>query len=118
MTRSTLTTEARIVGHGGLQEGDRAARLLVGHDLAEADARVVVDRDVDEVPAGVFVAATLSIASDSVAGTPEPTQLFDVDINQFARALALITTNRSLGLERTQSVEPQPFEDAADRGRG
>src|SRR6516165_2751188 len=111
-----LDAKARVIGHRALQEGDRATRLLVGHDLAEADARVVVDREVDELPAGVLVPTALSNAGDPVAGTLEAAELFDVDVDQLARPLAFITANRSLRLERAQPVEAQSLENATDRG--
>jgi len=43
--------EAVVVGEGGVEEGDRALLLLVGHDLAEGNAGVVVDADVQILPA-------------------------------------------------------------------
>jgi len=42
-------TEAFVVGEGGVEEGDGVFLLLVGQDLAEGDAGVVVDADVEEL---------------------------------------------------------------------
>ena len=62
--------EARIVGQGGLQEGDRALLPLVGQDLGEGDARGVVEADVDELPAGAAALAG-TLAGDAVADPVE-----------------------------------------------
>src|SRR5829696_425666 len=42
---SNRHAEAVVIGDGGLEEGDRALRLLVRHDHGEGDARGVVDAD-------------------------------------------------------------------------
>lgn len=42
--------EALVVGDGGLEEGDGAFLLFVGHDLTEGEARGVIDADVDIFP--------------------------------------------------------------------
>ena len=59
MTRADGDAEAGVVGDRGLEEGDGAFLLLVGQDLAEGDARGVVDADVDELPAGAARLALL-----------------------------------------------------------
>src|SRR5829696_4528399 len=46
-----LDAEAFVIGESGFQEASGAALLLVGHDFSEGDARVVVDGDMDELPA-------------------------------------------------------------------
>ena len=51
-----LDAEAVVVGESGLEEAGGASLLLVGHDLGEGDAGVVVDGDMDELPAEPFAA--------------------------------------------------------------
>jgi hypothetical protein len=51
--------EAPVVGHGGLEEGDRALGRLVRHDGGEGDAGGVVDARMDELPAGALAAETV-----------------------------------------------------------
>jgi hypothetical protein len=46
--RLDLDTEGFVLV---LEEGGGAARLLVGHDLGEGDAWVVIDSNMDELPA-------------------------------------------------------------------
>ena len=42
--------EAFVIGHSCLEKGNSAVRRLVGLDLGEGDAGMVVDADVDETP--------------------------------------------------------------------
>jgi hypothetical protein len=55
---------------------------------------VVVDRQVQVLPAGVAVAGE-SVAVDALADRPETAELLDVDVHELARPLTLVTDNRS-----------------------
>src|SRR5829696_8314835 len=84
--------EAVVIGDGGLEEGNRALRLLVRHDHGEGDARGVVDADMDELPAGAFtsgpcVALPPAVAGDAVADLVEAAELLDVDVDELAGVL-------------------------------
>ena len=69
--------EFRVIGHGGLEEGDGAFLLFVWQDLGEGDPRGIVDGNVDELPAdAAAVALALSIAGDAMADLVETAQLF------------------------------------------
>ena len=95
-----LDAEAGVVGDGGREEGDGALLLLVGQDLREGQAGGVVDRDVDELPAGAARLALLRIAGDAMADALEAAELLDVDVDQFAGMLALVAADRLGRLER------------------
>jgi hypothetical protein len=43
---------------------------------------VIVDGDVNELPSGAFVAATLPSAGGAMAGACEAAELLDVDVDQ------------------------------------
>ena len=66
-----------------MQEGDGALLALVGQDLGEGDARGVVQADVDELPADAVVLAG-ALTGDAVADLLEPSELFDVEVEQLA----------------------------------
>ena len=88
--------EARIVGDSRLKEGDGTSLFLVLHDLTEGDPRSVVDADMHVLPArplatGAQITLAGSIAGDAMADPVELAELFDVDVNQLTRVLALIT---------------------------
>ena len=77
--------EAFVVSHGRLEEGNGAIGLLVGLDLGEGDAGMIVDADVDELPAdAAAVALAGPIAGDAVTDLVETTELFDIDVDDLA----------------------------------
>src|SRR3954451_20367349 len=110
--------KVRVVGDRRLEEGDRALLLLVREDLREGHAGGVVDADVDERPSDApALVLTGSIAGDAMADAVEATELFDIDVDQFAGMLALVAANRRGGFERLDAGEAETPEDAADRSR-
>jgi hypothetical protein len=66
---------------------------LIGHDLHEGDARGIVDADMDELPPDPAVTINRSRISsgDTVPDGADAAELFDVEVDEFARVLALIT---------------------------
>src|ERR1700692_4097164 len=117
-----LDAEAVVVGEGGLEEAGGASLLLVGHDLGEGDAGVVVDGDMDELPAEPFapcppVALPSAVAGDAMTDSIDPAELLDVEVDHPARMFTLIPAHRFLRLQSRELVEPQPPQDAADSGR-
>ena len=110
--------EACIVGDGGLEKGDGAALAFGLHHSAEGDARGIVDADVDELPAdAAVVALACAVAGDAVPYPVELAELFDVDVDELARPIALVTAWRLSRLQGAHPVEAEPLEDAADGGR-
>src|SRR3954466_14746282 len=108
--------EARIGGKGGFEEGDGAFLALVGQDPGEGDAGGVIEGDMDELPAGAAGPALPAVGGDTVALTLEAAELLDVDVDELARLRALVAANRLGRLERRETVEAKPLEDAADGG--
>src|ERR1700744_2463450 len=81
--------EAFVIGHSRPEKGNSAVCRLVGLDLGEGDAGMVVNADVDEIPASAAaLVRTSPIAGDAVADTLETPELFDVDVNDLAWGLA------------------------------
>ena len=86
--------ELGIVGDRGLEEGDGALLALIRHDLDEGDARGIVDADMDVLPTdAAAVALSPAIAGDAVADAVDPSELFDVDMDQFAGMFALVAAD-------------------------
>src|SRR4051812_15310951 len=115
--------EVRVVGDGGLEEGDRTLLFLVRQDLREGHSGGVVDADVDELPPDA-PALALTVRSPVMrwpTRSKRPSflisELFDIDVDQFAGMLALVAANRRGGVERLDAGEAEAPEDAADRGR-
>jgi hypothetical protein len=81
--------KAFVVSHGCFEERNGTIGLLVGLDLGECDARVIVDTDVDELPAdAATVALAGPIAGDAVPDLVETTKLFDIDVWIISPAVA------------------------------
>src|SRR5216683_2027885 len=111
--------QALVVGQGCLEEGDGALFLLVGHDLAEGEARGVVDRDMDELPADASaVAVAGSVAGDAVADPVEAAELLDVDMDHLTRRFALVANDRRSRLQIPHTAEAETPQNSADRCRG
>jgi len=112
-----LNAEACVVRERRLEEGDGAALLLVGHDPGEGDARVIVDADVHVFPAdAAAVALACAVAGDAVADLVELAKFFDVEVDQFAGMLALVTSHWFVRFQSAELVEAAPPQDATDRG--
>jgi hypothetical protein len=110
--------EAFVISHGRPEKGHGAVGGFVGLDLGEGDAGMVVNADVDEIPASAAaLVRTRPIAGDAVADTLETPELFDVDVNDLAWVLALIAALRFGRLQITYPVQAQAAQDAADGGR-
>src|SRR5258708_3097590 len=74
-----LDAEAFVVGESRLEERDGTVLSLGGHDLGEGDARVVVDRHMNELPAESFaprspITLSSAFASDAVADAIDPSE--------------------------------------------
>lgn len=80
---------------------------LVRLDLAEGDARGVVDNDVDELPAGAAAVALAGpVAGDAVAGFLEAAEFLDVDVDHVAGIGVFIAAGRRGWIEIAGAGEP------------
>ena len=94
-----------IEGDGGVQEGDGGFALLVGQHAGEGKAGVIVDGDVQSLPAGELRAATpTTVATNGdllIAG-----HALDVEMQQIAGS----------GMQMTPAVQLSALQDATDGG--
>ena len=91
---------AFVPGNGGLQEGYGPFLPLALQDLAEGQAGVVIDADVDKLPADApGIALAVAISRNAVTCSIEFNQLFDVDIDHLAGAVTLVTDYRDRWLK-------------------
>src|ERR1035437_5891303 len=107
--------EAAEVGAGHEEETDRRLMALIGQDGREADARVVVDGDVQILVAD---AARLLAenAGDAMPGLVEPRQALDVEVDQVAGVLVFVALDRWRRIKRAQAIHPGAAQNAADGG--
>jgi len=90
---------------------------FIRHDPGESDPGSIIDGDVDILEAGASdqIAA---IAGDAVTGPLDPSQFLDVEVDELAWVLALITADRRRRLEQSEPVELMATEEARDGGFG
>lgn len=75
-----------VPARGAAQEGDRVLGAFRGQQLGVGQARVVVDGDVQELPAGTVAEGAALLRQQRLAWRPEAAQLLDVDVQQLARS--------------------------------
>ncbi|MGY4285426.1 hypothetical protein ACVWXO_004646 [Bradyrhizobium sp. LM2.7] len=86
--------QARIVGDRRLEERHGALLAFILHDLAEGNARGIVDANVDELPPRLTRAVLFGADTcDAVTHAIEFAELFDVDVDQLAGMLTLISAH-------------------------
>ena len=85
---------AAVEGDCAAEEASRGQRTFIVEDFDVGEPRVVVDSDVDELPAGDAALAARDpglglarpAAADAVADTAHSAELLDVDVHELARA--------------------------------
>jgi len=104
-----------VEGNGGAQEGDGGFGLLVGQHAGEGEAGVIIDGDVQSLPAGELRAsAATAVAADGdllIAA-----HALDVEMKQIAGRGMFITHDGRSGMEMAPAVEMSPLKNAADGG--
>jgi hypothetical protein len=106
------------------QERDRRGRLLVREHLGVGEPGAVVDRDVHELPTDLQAPHALSVGASARVAAParhpmsgaarDPAELLDVDVDQLARARALVALGR-LEPQAPELAHPDPRQHPRDR---
>ena len=60
--------QAGVISQGGMEESDGRSSGAVGQDLGKGDAGMIVDGDVEALPAGMMFAATATVGSGDDVG--------------------------------------------------
>jgi hypothetical protein len=81
--------EALEVGHGCGQEAGGGVRLFVRVECGVGDAGVIIDGDVEELPA-CSTSLVPGVAGDAMAGLDDAGELLDVDVQQVAGRVMLV----------------------------
>ena len=111
-----MDAEFSVIGNGGIQEGDGALFALIGHDLHEGDARGIVNADVNVFPTDAEVAidhARLP-SGDAVPHRANTAELLDIDVDEFARVLALVAPDRFGWLQGAELVQAERTQNPAN----
>ena len=88
--------ETGVIIDGSLQESGGRRGFLIGQDLGEGDAGVVVDGDVHILPAGAMN-ATAAVAGDAATDGLEATDLLDIEVEQIAGGGMFVRTMAGAG---------------------
>ena len=107
--------EAGIVIDGSLQEGGSRGSFLVGQDLREGDAGVVVDSDMNVLPAGAMDAAA-AVAGDATTDGLETSDLLDIEVEQIAGSGMFVAHDGRSRFQIANAAEVESAQDAADGG--
>src|SRR2546421_3105346 len=108
--------ESLVIGDGGGEEGGGGEAFLIGKDLGEGNAGVIIDGDMHVFPADALEVAS-GVAGDAVTDSSETAQFLDIEMEQIARSSMFIALDRRCGIEIAQAVEFQSAQDAADGRR-
>ena|SRR5579884_209646 len=105
-----------IEGDGSTKEDDSSLALLVWKHAGKSEARVIVDGDMQSLPAGKLGAtATATVAANRdllIAG-----HALDVEMEQIARSRMFVAHDGRGGVQMTPAVELSSPENATDGGR-
>jgi hypothetical protein len=103
---------AGVEAPGTAQEARRRAGRLVGQLLGIGEPAVVIDRDVDPVPADTPEPALHPDVVDAVAATgTDPAQHLRVEMDELARPSAFVAHDRRSGFEPVEPGETLPAQD-------
>src|SRR6516225_5238724 len=98
------------------QKAGRTGGALAGEHLGIGEPRAVIDGHEGPLPAGPLHAAA-AIAVDAMPDARDPREFLRVDVHQRTRLGVLVAARRSLlGLDPPQLAQPNPLQDAGDRG--
>lgn len=104
-----------IKSHGVLEESDGGGGLLIGEQLGEGETGVIIDGDMESLPAGKLAAtATAAIATNRnllIAG-----HSFDVEMQHVSWEGMFITHHRRAGMQVAPAIQTGALQDATDGG--
>ncbi len=103
--------------HGLGPEGGTAVASLVVQDFHIGEPGLVIDADMDELPADAIVLAAPG-PGDAMAGLVEAGEPLDVEMAQIAGASPLIAARRRFGRERREAIQAEAHEFSGDRRAG
>ena len=99
MTRVTFTPDPLVPGNGGPEVDNSTERFFISMDLAEGEARMVVNADMHIFPAiaanrsAARAGLACALARHTVARAFKPPQFPDVEMDQVARGFAFIAAH-------------------------
>lgn len=85
-----------------MEEANGAGRGFIREELSEDEAGMIIDGDVEELPAGTAGVIVLPVAGDAMAGARDAGELLDIEMDQSRGRITLVAAD---GRRRSQSGE-------------
>jgi hypothetical protein len=101
--------------NGILEKGNGGVGLLIGEDASEGQARVVVDGDMQGLPAGMLV-LTAAAAVPAPADLLEAGHAFDIEMEKIPGKGMLIAHHRRQRMQIAPAAETSAAQNTADGG--
>ena len=89
-----LDTVAAEEGEGGVEKSDGTNGGFVWVKLGEGEAGMIIDGNMEELPAGPPDMVGLAITGDAVSWTLDPGQFLDVEMDELAWVRSLVALDR------------------------
>ena len=87
-----LDAEMLVVGERGGEKRGGAGGRLVGVDLGEGHAGMVIHADMDVFPAGAWTGVA-AVVGNAVAGAAKPAEFLDIEVQQVAGMRMFVAAN-------------------------
>ena len=101
-----------VEADGLLQGGDDAGDLFIGQDAGEGDPGAIINGDMQGFDAGTL-AAIGAVAGAPDAGAHKAAELLDIEVEEFAGMVALVTQDRRrCRIKGAEAVEAVAAKDA------
>ena len=101
-----LDAQTPVIGHQAGKKARGAQATLVGEEFAIGHASMVVDRDVQELPA-CTAGSELSRARHAMTWLAKPPQALGIEVHQLPGPFVLIAQHRRLRIQNLEPVESQ-----------
>ena len=110
---TNVDAEGAVVSDRSMEESHGGVAAFIGQDLREGEAGVVVDGDVNELPAGAATALGL-VGGNAMTGAEEAAELLDVEMQQIAGAGMFVAAHGPSRFEIADTTEAFAVQNAAD----
>ena len=105
--------ELPVVGEGIGEEGGSGVRGLVGVELGEGDAGMVVHAHMDVFPAGARTGAA-AVSGHAVVGTVKPAEFLGVEVQQIVGVRVFVPADGRRRLEGAEAGQSPAAEHSTD----
>jgi hypothetical protein len=116
----TLGGDAKLGKEGQcvVEESEGTGGRFVWVELSKGEAGVIVDGDVEILPACAWGMVVLTIPGDAMTGTLDAGELLDIEVDEFTWEGAFVTAHRQRRFQGAEAVKTVAAQEAGDSGLG